>query len=51
MTANGAGDDFDGILSKLASADASNIELFTGLVNEIIAAIDGHVIYVTVTLK
>ena len=51
VTANGAGDDFDGILSKLASADTSNIELFTGLVNEIIAAIDGHVIYVTVTLK
>lgn len=51
VTANGAGADFDGILSKLLSADAGNIELFTGLVNEIIAAIDGHVIYVTVTLK
>ena len=51
VTANGAGADFDGILSKLLSADASNVELFTGLVNEVIAAIDGHVIYVTVTLK
>lgn len=51
VTANGAGDDFDGILSKLMNADASNIKLFTGLVNEIIAAIDGHIIYVTVTLK
>ena len=51
VTANGAGADFDGILSKLMSADASNVEMLTGLVNEIIAAIDGHVIYVTVTIK
>ena len=51
VTASGAGADFDGILSKLMSADASNVEMLTGLVNEIIAAIDGHVIYVNVTIK
>lgn len=51
VTASGAGADFDGILSKLASADESSIGMLTGLVNELIAAIDGHVIYVNVTLK
>lgn len=51
VTATGAGADFDGILSKLLTADESDADMLIGLVNEIIAAIDGHVIYVDVTLK
>ena len=51
MTANGAGTDFDGILSKLLTADESDAGMLIGLANEIIAAIDGHVVYVNVTIK
>lgn len=51
VTANGAGADFDGILSKLLSADESSAGMLIGLANEIIAAIDGHVVYVNVTIK
>ena len=51
VTANGAGTDFDGILSKLLTADESDAGMLIGLANEIIAAIDGHVVYVNVTIK
>lgn len=51
VTANGAGSSFDGVLSKVAGATENDIEMLTGIINEIIAAIDGHIITVNVTTK
>ena len=48
VTANGAGADFDGILSTVSNATENDIDMLMGLVNEIIGAIDGHVITVNI---
>ena len=49
VTANGSGEDFDGILSKVSNATENDIDMLMGLVNEIIGAIDGHIITVNIT--
>jgi len=48
VTANGTGADFDGILSTVSNATENDIDMLMGLVNEIIGAIDGHVITVNI---
>ncbi|MDO4816313.1 MAG: S-layer homology domain-containing protein [Bacillota bacterium] len=51
ITLNGASESFDGILSKLVEMDTTNIEMLTGLANEIISAIEGNVVNVVITIK
>lgn len=51
ITLNGASESFDGVLSQLVNMDATNIEMLTGLANEVIAAIEGNVVNIAINIK
>lgn len=48
---NGLSEDYNGILSTLAYADVTNIDMLVGLANDFVRNTDGRVVYIDATLK